>query len=133
MLHPKREQFWSKLSTFSVNSPQTNLVLSFLITQSYKDFLLGYSAFLYKAKDDREYDEGFGPSILVKLGVDETVWKRSRNKWNPFEKIRTIANPNETEFAVVWDRNKMNSYYVTEQMYYYLDKEKHREKYTDVR
>jgi hypothetical protein len=93
----------------------------------------GYSAFLYKAKDDREYDEGFGPSILVKLGVDETVWKRSRNKWNPFEKIRTIANPNETDFAVVWDRNKLNSYYVTERMYYYLDKEKHREKYTDVR
>eukprot|EP01122_Echinamoeba_exundans_P004137 TRINITY_DN14150_c0_g1_i1.p1 TRINITY_DN14150_c0_g1~~TRINITY_DN14150_c0_g1_i1.p1 ORF type:complete len:477 (-),score=119.16 TRINITY_DN14150_c0_g1_i1:113-1489(-) len=93
----------------------------------------GYSAFLYRPRDVREYEEGFGPSVSVRVGDDDTVWKRSRNKWNPFEKIRTIEGVQDSNFSIMWDRTRANSYYVTERMYYYLDKEKHKEKFSGMR
>lgn len=103
------------------------------------DFLLrldcppGYIAFIYSA-EEHEYEEGFGPSVTVRVGSDETTWKRSRNKWNPFEKIRTVANlEHANDFKVTWDRPHNQAYYVTERMYYYLDKEKYREKFKSLR
>jgi DNA-directed RNA polymerase subunit N (RpoN/RPB10) len=96
-------------------------------------FSTGYSAFLYRPRDVREYEEGFGPSVSVRVGDDDTVWKRSRNKWNPFEKIRTIEGVQDSNFSIMWDRTRANSYYVTERMYYYLDKEKHKEKFSGMR
>jgi hypothetical protein len=128
-------------------------------------------------KDAREYEEGFGPSVNVRVGADDTIWKRSRfashpipeyanvyrnfswdnvfpsfpafhvysppicslipdcsNKWNPFEKIKTLDDADsETAFTVMWDRNHSNSFYVTERMYYYLDREKHKDKYKTIR
>jgi hypothetical protein len=92
-----------------------------------------YAAFLYRVKEQKEYDEGFGPSVVVKVGNEETIWKRSRNKWNPFEKIRTIPSVPQGDFTIVWDRNKLNAYYVTERMYYYLDREKHKNKFSSIR
>jgi len=47
-----------------------------------------YFCFLYKVKDVKEYTEGFGPSVCIRVNNEETVWKRSRNKWNSFDKIR---------------------------------------------
>jgi len=95
--------------------------------------LEGYLCYLYHARDDREYEEGFGPSVIVKVGGEETIWKRSRNKWNPFEKIRTLSDVQNAGFTIIWDRYKINSYYLTERMYYYLDREKHKEKYDAIR
>jgi hypothetical protein len=88
---------------------------------------------LYQA-EEHEYEEGFGPSVNVRIGNDETTWKRSRNKWNPFEKIKTVPGmENGNDFKVVWDRAHSNSFYVTERMYYYLDREKHRDKFRSLR
>jgi hypothetical protein len=93
----------------------------------------GYLVFLYHA-EEHEYEEGFGPSVNVRIGGDETTWKRSRNKWNPFEKIKTVPGlESSNDFKVVWDRAHSNSFYVTERMYYYLDREKHRDKFRNLR
>jgi hypothetical protein len=90
-------------------------------------------AFLYKA-EEHEYEEGFGPSVTVRVGNDETTWKRSRNKWNPFEKIKTLPGADSAnDFKVIWDRAHVNSFYVTERMYYYLDRDKHRDKFRNLR
>lgn len=89
-------------------------------------------AFLYKVSP-QEFEEGFGPSVLVNVGNEKTVWKRSRNKWNPFEKIKTIPEIGCLDFKVTWDRNHSNSYYITERMYYYLDKEKQTDKFESIR
>lgn len=95
--------------------------------------LLGYLAYLYHA-DDKEYDEGFGPSVTVIVGGEDTTWKRSRNKWNPFEKIRTVPGmENEEDFTVIRDKSKHASYYHTERMYYYLDRDRFKEKYRTIR
>lgn len=89
--------------------------------------------YLYIA-EEHEYEEGFGPSVTVRIGNDETTWKRSRNKWNPFEKIKTVPGiDNSADFKVIWDRAHSNSFYVTERMYYYLDREKHRDKFRHLR
>jgi hypothetical protein len=50
---------------------------------------IGYLCYLYEPNDE-EYEEGFGPRVTVKVEGDETIWKRSRNKWNKFEKIRPV-------------------------------------------
>lgn len=93
----------------------------------------GYLVFLYNA-EEHEYEEGFGPSVNVRIGLDETTWKRSRNKWNPFEKIKTVPGmESSNDFKIVWDRAHSNSFYVTERMYYYLDREKHRDKFRNLR
>jgi len=68
------------------------------------------------------------PQLVVKTNV------LCSNKWNPFERIKTLDGlSNEQGFTIMWDRSKSNSYYVTERMYYYLDKDKHREKYKSIR
>eukprot|EP01126_Amoeba_proteus_P062960 TRINITY_DN8628_c0_g1_i16.p1 TRINITY_DN8628_c0_g1~~TRINITY_DN8628_c0_g1_i16.p1 ORF type:complete len:646 (+),score=121.56 TRINITY_DN8628_c0_g1_i16:70-1938(+) len=98
----------------------------------------GYLCYVYDTRCDKEYQEGFGPRVVIKVGEEETVWKRSRNKWNPFEKIkachkvwidcknysRVQQKGDDANFKITWDKNGLNSYYVTERMYYYLHKEK---------
>lgn len=94
---------------------------------------VGYLVFLYQA-EEHEYEEGFGPSVNVRIGSEETTWKRSRNKWNPFEKIKTVPGvDNANDFKVIWDRAHSNSFYVTERMYYYLDRDKHKDKFRHLR
>jgi len=77
--------------------------------------------------------EGFGPSVNIRIENEDTTWKRSRNKWNSFDKIRTSSQVNNDNFEILWDQGGMNSYYVLERMYYYLDKEKHKNKYNSIR
>jgi len=62
----------------------------------------GYLAFLYTSKEKKEYEEGFGPSVTVRVGGEDTIWKRSRNKWNPFEKIRTLDGVDNEGFTISW-------------------------------
>ncbi|XP_049850775.1 uncharacterized protein LOC126323902 isoform X2 [Schistocerca gregaria] len=99
-----------------------------------KDTNQDYLVFLYKASV-HEYNEGFGPSVVIKLDGDETVWKRSRNKWNSFDKIKTISDlhTNSEDIEVIWDHLHLNSFYITERMYYYLDHEKHKDKLQTLR
>lgn len=93
----------------------------------------GYIVYIYRA-NGREYEEGFGPSVSVLVDGIETAWKRSRNKWNPFEKIKTVPGmEDEDDFTVVRDKSKHTSYYLTERMYYYLDREKYKDKYRTIR
>jgi len=92
-----------------------------------------YMCFVYKVKDLKEYTEGFGPSVNIRIDNEDTTWKRSRNKWNSFDKIRTSTQINNDNFEILWDQSGMNSYYVLERMYYYLDKEKHKNKFNSIR
>jgi hypothetical protein len=39
----------------------------------------------------------------------------------------------QNNFKISWDKNGLNSYYVTERMYYYLDKDKHKERFKSIR
>jgi len=90
-----------------------------------------YLNYLYRVKDYKEYIEGFGPSVTVRINNEKTVWKRSRNKWNSFDKI--ISFFNNDKFDLYSDETGPNSYYVIERMYYYLDKEKHKDKFNSIR
>jgi hypothetical protein len=92
-----------------------------------------YLSFVYKVKDQKEYMEGFGPSVYIRIDNEDTTWKRSRNKWNSFDKIRTTNQINNDNFDILWDQSGLNSYYVLERMYYYLDKEKHKNKFNSIR
>jgi len=92
-----------------------------------------YMCYIYKVKDYKEYLEGFGPSVNIRIENEDTTWKRSRNKWNSFDKIRTSNQLNNENFEIMWDQSGMNSYYVLERMYYYLDKEKHKNKFNSIR
>eukprot|EP01127_Copromyxa_protea_P013578 TRINITY_DN3679_c0_g1_i2.p1 TRINITY_DN3679_c0_g1~~TRINITY_DN3679_c0_g1_i2.p1 ORF type:complete len:426 (-),score=85.90 TRINITY_DN3679_c0_g1_i2:355-1632(-) len=105
------------------------------IPESFLSSDSGYLCYIYDVVENKEYEEGFGPRVVVNIGSHETIWKRSRNKWNPFEKIRTVSKEteNSSNFKISWDKNGLNSYYVTERMYYYLDKDKHKEKFKSIR
>jgi hypothetical protein len=70
---------------------------------------------------------------VVKVNGEDTVWKRSRNKWNSFDKIRSFSNINNDRFDLYVDSIGYNSFYVIERMYYYLDKEKHKNRYKNLR